>query len=191
MPAIPSHLKPLYTAEMIRSRTAELGASISVWAEEVWKTSHTDLLAIPVLRGGIFFYADLVRQIRTSVEIAPARTWAYEQKAEDDAPERKPNELASVQVDLGSVPARGRSVLVVDDICDSGRSLAVLSAALKDAGAREVKAAVLVTRKVENQAYAPAWSGFDYAGKEWIVGYGMDDSERWRNLPGVFIITQA
>jgi len=111
--------------------------------------------------------------------------------ADENSPERKPNELASVQVDLAAVPARGRSVLVVDDICDSGRSLAVLSAALKEAGAREVRAAVLVTRKVESQAYSPEWSGFDYSGKEWIVGYGMDDSERWRNLPGVFIITQA
>jgi hypoxanthine phosphoribosyltransferase len=185
---IPAHLKPLFDAPRIEARVKELGGDITVWANKVWEQSHTDVLAIPVLRGGIFFFADLVRQISASVEIAPARTWAYEQQIAEG--KDKPEMLSSVGVDIGSVPAKGRAVLIVDDICDSGRSLAQLSKALLASGAREVRTAVLVRRELPEQHYSPDWTGFTFPGTEWLVGYGMDDSERWRNLPGVYIITQ-
>lgn len=185
---LPQHLKCLYSAEQIEQRTVALGAEISTWTQQVWDASHTDVLTIPVLRGGIFFYADLVRQIANSVEIAPARTWAYEQVAAEGS--SKPNELSTVGVDIASVPARGRAVLVIDDICDSGRSLAFLAKELQAAGAREVRTAVLIRRELPDQKYTPDWVGFTYSGTEWLVGYGMDDSERWRNLPGVYVITQ-
>ncbi len=185
---LPMHLRCLYSAEQIEGRVQELGAEISKWTKQVWDASHTDVLTIPVLRGGIFFYADLVRRISSSVEIAPARTWAYEQLVPEGS--LKPDELATVGVDIASVPARGRAVLVVDDICDSGRSLAFLAKELRAAGAQEVRTAVLVRRELPEQQYAPDWVGFTYPGNEWLVGYGMDDSERWRNLSGVHVITQ-
>ncbi|RIL12387.1 MAG: hypothetical protein DCC75_00580 [Proteobacteria bacterium] len=181
---IPSNFQLVYQPQAIAGAVERMGRDIGVWADQVWRESHTDLLAIPILRGAIFFFADLVRAIPHSVEIAPARTWAYE-----DTENNK--QRPQVQVNLEQVPAKGRSVLLVDDICDSGRTLHVLKQALLQAGARVVKSAVLVKRELPGENMDPDWIGFTYKGPEWLVGYGMDDCDRFRNLPGVYTILQA
>jgi hypoxanthine phosphoribosyltransferase len=178
----PSQYKVLFSKEEIAREVARIGADISAWCEAAWKDSNVDVLAIPILRGGIFLFADLVREITHSVQIAPAQSWAYR-------PGENATQLASVRVDLNAVPAKGRRVLIIDDICDSGRTLKTLSDALYSMGAVEVRTAVLITREVVNQEHTPNWSCFSYSGAEWIVGYGMEDAERWRNLPFVGIIS--
>lgn len=181
---IPANFKLLYSEQQIAESVARMGADISVWADEVWRRSHTDIITIPVLRGGIFFFADLVRKINHSVEIAPVRTWAY---TNTENGVQRPE----VKVSLDDVPAQGRSVLLIDDICDSGRTLAVLKQALLDAGALEVRSAVLIKRVLDQKTFEPDWVGFSYTGHEWFVGYGMEDCERWRNLPSSYIIQQS
>lgn len=181
---IPANFQVLYTPEEIAEKIRFLGAQIDQWAKEIWDSSHTDILAIPILRGGIFFFADLVRNIRHSVEIASARTWAYET-------DQRAVQKAKVEVNITEVPAKGRAVLLVDDICDSGKTLHALTQALLGSGARVVKSAALVRREVKDQVFAPDWAGFEYQGSEWMVGYGMDDCDRWRNLPGIYIIRQS
>ena len=179
---MPNSFSTLYQPSDIAREVLRLGTAIDKWAGEVWLNSHTDVLAIPILRGGLFFLADLVRNISHSVEIAPTRAWGYEKN------QPKSN---STHVNVNDVPAKGRSLLLVDDICDSGKTLLSLTQALMRNGAREVKAAVLIKRDIEGQAYNPEWVGFDYSGPEWIVGYGMDDCDRWRNLPGIYVIKQS
>jgi hypoxanthine phosphoribosyltransferase len=181
---IPKNFQICYTPEQIQNRVAELGKDISLWTERVWNDSHTDILAVPILRGGIFFFADLVRSIKNSVEIAPVKVWAY-------ASGENAKQLDKVSVDVSVIPARGRRVLLIDDICDSGRTLEELHQQLLAAGALEVCSAVLIKREQPKMTFSPTWSAFNYVGPEWFVGYGMDDSERWRNLPGVFIIKQG
>jgi len=181
---LPTHFDLTYSFDEIEARVSALGAEINFWAENTWKESHTDLLTIPVLRGGIFFFADLVREIPRSVEIAPARTWAYQSSVNN---ERR----ADVTVNLEGVPAKGRHILLVDDICDSGRTLATLKDALLRAGALDVRAAVLIRRAIEKPHFMPEWVGFEYSGNEWFVGYGMEDSNRWRNLKDIYIIRQV
>ena len=177
----PHQYKPLYSKEDIHREIQRIGKDITVWCDKVWRDSSADVLAIPVLRGGIFLFSDLVREISSSVQIAPARSWAY-QASENTA-------LPEVEVDLATVPAKGRHVLIVDDICDSGRTLKALKEGLIKLGALEVKTAVLIQREVKEQHFNPDWACFHYSGQEWIVGYGMDDAERWRNLPFVGIIS--
>ncbi|MCB0332119.1 MAG: hypothetical protein KDD55_01400 [Bdellovibrionales bacterium] len=184
MTTLPHSFKLEYSHTHIKEQVAHLGKEISVWANQVWEDSHTDLLTIPVLRGGIFFFADLVREITSSVEIAPAQTWAYE--LEQNAVMR-----SEIKVRIDDVPAKGRSILLIDDICDSGKTLAALSESMREAGAVEVKSAVLIRRSIEDQAFTPDWVGFEYVGPEWFVGYGMEDSGRWRNLPDIYIIQQS
>ncbi len=179
---IPTSFRLLYSDEDIQKAVRRLGAEIGDWANGTWDESHTDLLAIPILRGGLFFFADLVREVSQSVEIAPARTWAYEDN--ENAVQKM-----QVKVNIDSVPAKGRNILLVDDICDSGRTLKVLKQHLLDAGARVVRSAVLVRRKLKDAVFEPDWIGFEYDGSEWLVGYGMDDCDRWRNLPSIHIIT--
>jgi len=181
---VPNDFQIQYSPEQIAEAVKKMGQDISIWANEVWKKSHTDIVTIPVLRGGIFFFADLVRNINTSVEIAPAQTWAY-----------SPSENASmndqVKIRVEDVPVTGRSVLLVDDICDSGRTLDVLSKKLKEMGANEIRSAVLIRRIMDHETFKPEYVGFNFSGPEWFVGYGMEDSGRWRNLPATYIIKQS
>jgi hypoxanthine phosphoribosyltransferase len=178
---IPAHFSVLFSEREIASRIRALGTEISSWCEGVWKDSHTDVLAVPVLRGGIFFFSDLVRQVNCSIEVAPIRTEAYESGANG----KQKNEVA---IWAERLAVKGRVVLLVDDVCDSGRTLEALEKALLERGAREVRTAVLIRRLLETPTFVPCWVGFQYEGPEWFVGYGMDDNERWRNLPGVYVI---
>ncbi len=176
--------KSIFSREQIAQRVKEMGGQVNEWCQRVWKDSHTDVIAIPVLRGGIFMFADLVREIQSSIEIAPARTWAY-QADENEV------QTAEVKVSLESVPAKGRHILIVDDICDTGRTLLTLYDALKKMGAIDIRSAVLIKRAPPPgtaDVITPNYIGFHYPGKEWIVGYGMDDADRYRNLPYVGII---
>lgn len=178
---IPAHFSCVYSEREISSRIKALGEEISSWCEGVWRDSHTDVLALPVMRGGIFFFADIARQLTTSVEIAPIKVQAYE-------PGSNGVKRESLGVDIESLAVKGRVVLVVDDVCDSGRTLEALEKELLARGAREVRTVVLVRRLLDTPSFVPCWVGFQYKGPEWIVGFGMDDNGRWRNLPGVYVI---
>jgi hypoxanthine phosphoribosyltransferase len=180
---IPNHYKLLHSREEIAASVLRVGREITIWAKEVHGNTGDDVVAIPILRGAIFFFADLVRAVGASVEIAPARTWGYR-------PEVNGEPAENVKVDISGVPVKGRSLLLVDDICDSGRTLAKLSQQLLDAGASAVRSAVLVKRVVPKREFVPDWFCFLYDGPEWVVGYGMDDRDRWRNLPYISTITE-
>ena len=140
------------------------------------------MVAIPVLRGGVYFFADLSRQISSSIEIAPVRTSAY------DAGTNTARQEVTVDQFADPVQIKGRVVLVVDDVCDSGRTLEQLERSLVERGAREVRTVVLVRRLLPRPTFVPCWVGLEYSGPEWFVGYGMDDNERYRNLPAVYTI---
>lgn len=180
---IPSNFKEKYGAAEIAAAIGRMGRDIDRWAGEVRAATSTDLLTIPVLRGGIFFFADLVRQISHSVEIAPVSAWSYEtgENVQRD----------TVSIASGTIAVRDRSVLIVDDVCDSGKTLAELTDHFTRAGAREVRSTTLIRRVMPHDTFSPDWVGFEYHGPEWFVGYGMDDCDRWRNLGSIYIITQS
>ncbi|NMC63987.1 MAG: hypothetical protein GYA55_12560, partial [SAR324 cluster bacterium] len=160
--AVPSNFVPIFKADEIAKRTEELGQQIGEWASEVQSRTSTDVLTVPLLRGAIFFFSDLVRKIGTSVEVAPVRTWGYD-------PEK--NQIdKTLKVNLDGVAAERRSILLVDDICDSGRSLCAVSRAFLDAGAYEVKSAVLIQRLIPEAMHVPDWIGFKYEKDLWFVG---------------------
>ena len=181
---VPANFKLLYDQKAIAESVARMGREITAWAETVWQESHTDVVTIPVLRGGIFFFADLVREIRPSVEIAPIRTWVYESEKNNVQHEQ-------AKISLEGVHVKGRSVLLVDDICDSGKTLKMLSETFLGLGALDVRSAVLVKRVMDQETFNPTWVGQLYRGPEWMVGYGMEDCNRWRNLPSIYIIQQT
>jgi hypoxanthine phosphoribosyltransferase len=178
---IPANFRLQFSQQQILSRVKELGAEIDEWCKSVWRESRTDVVAIPVLRGGVYFFADLSRHISSSIEIAPVKTSAYDAGT---------NAAKEVTVDQFADPVqiKGRVVLVVDDVCDSGRTLEQLERSLLERGAREVRTVVLVRRLLPRPTFVPCWVGLEYSGPEWFVGYGMDDNERYRNLPDVYVI---
>ena len=82
----------------------------------------------------------------------------------------------------------GRCVLLIDDILDTGRTLAAVTAKLREMGAREVKTCVLLTKdKKRAQEVEADYSGFEI-GDEFVVGYGLDFDGKYRNLPYVGVL---
>lgn len=181
---IPKNFKLTYNDQQIRQSVSRIGAEITKWAATVWQDSHTDVIAIPVLKGGLFFFSDLVRAVDASLEMAVAQSMAYVAGVNEAA-------IPQVKINISQVPAKGRRILLIDDICDSGRTLQALQEGLLAEGALEVRSAVLIKRAVQAKIFEPDWCAFEYPGDEWFVGYGMEDGHRYRNLPGVYIIQKS
>ncbi|MCI5065889.1 hypothetical protein MRY87_09210 [bacterium] len=181
MSRVPSSYEQLYSKEAIATRVRELGVEIDAWIDGGQGEGDRDVLALPVLRGGLYFFADLSRAISNSLEVHPIQSWAYNGEENTALP-------SGVAVKMSDLPVRGRRVLIVDDICDSGRTLEAIHKSLLERGAREVCASVLVQRIGSEPNFRPRWTGFQYDGPEWFVGYGMDDGGRWRNLSDIFLV---
>ena len=91
-------------------------------------------------------------------------------------------------MNLDDLEVKGRHVLLIDDICDSGRTLAHIRGRLREHHAREVLTAVLVHRLHAASGFTPDFACFQYPGPEWLAGYGMDDCHWRMNYPAVYIL---
>jgi hypoxanthine phosphoribosyltransferase len=179
---VPEHYSLVYTETAIQKQVKRIGSELSTWCKSLsGDVLSGDVLAIPVLRGGIYFFADVTRSISASVEVAPGRARAYEEG-------HNARLRSEIYINLDGVSVAGRNVLLVDDICDSGRTLNKLVAYLIAQGAESVRSAVLILRETAEPAFTPDWCGFRYKGDEWFVGYGMDDQGRYSNLPQIYTI---
>lgn len=182
---LPNTYLPTFSAAEIAAACTRLGTDIGIWADQV-RGLHRDnaraatLLTIPILRGGLFFYADLVRAINTSVELVTASASSYDVSANV---QRAAGQFRSNFEDISLID---RHLLLVDDICDSGKTLAQLKKEFLSRGAAEVRTAALIRRVVPQAPHVPDYIGFTYDGPEWFVGYGMDDRGEHRNLGAVY-----
>ena len=142
-----------------------------------------EVLLVGVLRGAFIFLADLSRRltIRCAVDfIALAR---YEHGAQ-------PSRDVRLVMDL-RVNVAGRHVLVVEDIVDSGHTLAYLVAMLRARGAAQVRTCVLTCKARPTEVdVAVDYLGFELQ-DEWVVGYGLDFNDRYRTLPDICVLDRT
>lgn len=179
---IPDHWTPFASAAEVRRQVNQLGQSLGLWAEAARAQSGRQALALCVLRGGVFFFSDLLLACPVTVEPAFCRCRSYEANLNGVA-------ARNVEVSLDAPESiTGRHVLVVDDICDSGRTLEALTRRLKELGAAEVETAVCVHRIHADSQFQPRWSAFRYEGPEWFAGYGMEDANHCMNFPGLYLL---
>ena len=177
---IPSDFKRLYSKEDIAYSVYKMAGRIRHWVKDTHETYGQQVLAICVLRGGVFFFADLLKEIPYTVEPSFCRAMSY--SSEDNT---QGNEFRLV---VEPAEMKGRYVLLVDDICDSGKTLKNLHKYALENGAEMVKTAVLIHRNHEASVYTPDYIGFEYTGPEWFAGYGMEDKNHNSNFPEVYII---
>ena len=169
-----TNLEPLFTAEQIQTRVAELGAEI---ARDYRDTTP---LLICVLKGALLFASDLMRatDLRLGLEFMAISSYG--------ASTRSSGEVKIVK-DL-DVPVEGRDILVVEDIVDTGLTLSYLLANLHSRGARSVKLAALLDKWERREREVK----IDYLGFQipdaFVVGYGLDFAERYRNLPFIAVL---
>src|SRR5438045_7029671 len=139
-----------------------------------------DLTVIAVLNGSLVFLADLVRRIQLPLRLDCLSVASYHGKAETSG------EVIFKQVALPDV--KDRHILILDDILDSGHTLAAIREKLETANPRSIRVCVLLNKKKQRARHVDAdYVGFDIE-DEFVVGYGLDFMERYRNLPYIGVL---
>jgi len=159
----------LFDAQTIENKVRELAAQISRDYE------GKDLVLVCILKGAITFTADLMRRLSIPVEIDFVRAASY---GASTVSSRKITITKDIETDI-----RGKHVLLVDGIIDSGDTLDCLCKRFVEKGPASVKAIVLLNKKARRMVEMPlAYRGFEIP-DTFVVGYGMDCAEKYRNLP--------
>jgi hypoxanthine phosphoribosyltransferase len=176
----PVRLETLYSADMIAQRLGAL-------ASEIAEALPRDFVAIAILKGSFVFAADLVRAL-AGKEINPEFDFmtlsSYGVGTESSGTVRL---LRDAEIDVA-----GRTVLLIDDILDSGRTLDFARRHLLGRGASDVRICVLLEKTASQKpsiAANPDFSGFSCPAA-FVAGYGMDYAHKYRGLPFVAILCQ-
>jgi hypoxanthine phosphoribosyltransferase len=159
----------VYDQEQIQVRVRELGREISAAYDE-----HDRLLVIGLLKGSFLFLADVVRNLTLPVHVDFMVASSYGDGVVSSGDVRLLYEPAA---DLA-----GRSVLLVEDIVDSGATLEHLVPMIEARGAKSVDVCALLHKKLPSATVEVRWVGFD-APNSFLVGYGLDHAEDFRHLP--------
>lgn len=138
-----------------------------------------ELTVIAILNGSLVFMADLMRRIQLPLRLDCLRVASYHGKAETSG------EVIFKQV---APDVKDRHVLILDDILDSGHTLAAIREKLQAAGPRSIKVCVLLSKKKQRAREVDAdYLGFEIE-DEFVVGYGLDYDERYRNLSCIGVL---
>ena len=166
----------LIEADALRARIAELGEEISSYYE------GRDLLLIGVLKGAVLFMADLIRHIAIHCEIDFMAVSSYGSGTETSG-------IVRILKDLDQ-SIEGRDVLIVEDIIDSGLTLSWLLKNLSTRQPASLEVMALLRKRGATKVEVPVrYVGFEIP-NEFVVGYGLDYRQRYRNLPFLAVLRQ-
>ena len=164
----------VYTEDEIDKRIAELGAQIT----RDYKGKEITMICI--LKGAASFACELAKRIDLPMEIEYMRCSSYGNETESSG-------VVKIDLDLDH-PIRGKHILVVEDIIDTGRTMSYLLDILKDRGPADVKLCSLLDKPDRRVVDVT----IDYTGfvipDEFIAGYGLDYAQKYRNLPYIGVI---
>ena len=162
------NLPVLIGEEEIQKRIAEVAAEI----DKDYKGE--DVVVISILKGAVFFTVDLVKKMKTPIQLEVMQVSSY-------SGTESTGELI-VKKDLDS-DINGKNVLVVEDIIDTGITLSYLKEHLKTKNPRSLKICTLLDKKERRVCdIEPEYVGFNIPDK-FVLGYGLDVDESYRNLP--------
>jgi hypoxanthine phosphoribosyltransferase len=171
-------LPVLITATAIQQRIRELAAEI-----ESQYPGGEDIHLVSVLKGGFMFLADLVRAMSAPVTLDFMATSSYATSTKSSGEVRLLKDL-----DYG---LEGRHVIIVEDIVDTGLTLRYLQDILRARAPRSLRTACLLSKPSRRQVdVAVDFIGFSIEDR-FVVGYGLDYAERYRNLPYIAVLEDA
>ena len=168
--------KVLISQEDIQRRVAEMGQAIARDYE------GKEPILVCILKGAVMFYADLCRAIPIPMNMDFMAVSSYGNRT-------KTSGEVEIRKDL-SYPIDGRHVIIVEDIVDSGFTLSYLSRVLSNRGAASVRICTLLDkpeRRAPGITIKADYYGFTI-GNEFVVGYGLDYAEKYRNLPFIGVL---
>jgi hypoxanthine phosphoribosyltransferase len=173
----PAQPRVLISADDLQRRVAELAAEVNRdYAES------DRLICVGVLKGSVFFLVDLVKRLELPVAIDFFQTASY-------GGGTSPGEVR-IRKDL-DLPVRDADVLLVEDIVDTGYTLRTILDLLKWRGARSVRLCALLDKASRREVEVPiAYRGFAIEDL-FVVGYGLDYAERYRNLPYIGVLEEG
>ena len=165
----------------------ELDAITSRLAKQItedYKNSDKPLIIITILKGSLIFAADLMRKIDLPVELEFMKVSSY------GAGTKNSGEI-KIHLDLLREELEKFDLLIIEDIVDSGRTLSRLTTLLRNRNANSVKTCTLLDKPSRREVdFTP-----DYCGQviedEFVIGYGLDYDEKYRNLPYVGILKRS
>ena len=164
----------LIDEEALRRRIGELGEEISR------DYQGREVLLVGVLKGAVFFMADLMRELTIPCEIDFMAISSYGAATDSSG-------VVRILKDLDA-NISGRDVLVVEDIIDSGLTLSYLMRSLKARKPASLEICALLTKPERREIDVPVkFVGFEIPNK-FVIGYGLDFAERYRNLPYVAVL---
>ena len=167
------NLEILFDEDTIARRTSAL-------ADEIANSGFQNLLVVPILKGSFIFGADLLRALHTAQVFPEVDFLFLSSYGDNKVSSGSVRTLRSVEANL-----KGRDILLVDDILESGRTLAFAKDLMTAEGASRVETCVLLDKPVERAVQINAdFKGFDCP-DVFVVGYGMDLAHRFRELPYV------
>lgn len=171
-----ARLEPLFTSDAIESR-------LDMLAHEIAKAMPKDFAAVAILKGSFIFAADLIRALTAhglnpDVDFMTLGSYGLGTSSSGTV-----SLLRDVEVAVA-----GRHVLLIDDILDSGRTVAFARAHMEEKGAVAIRTCVLLDKTSGRVgAGKPDFAGFDCP-PAFVVGYGMDHAHKYRGLPFVAIL---
>ena len=169
--------KVLVERDELAHRVRELAAEISA------DYADRDLFLVGVLKGAVFFLSDLMRQLEVPCELDFMAVASYGSSTDSSGVVRILKDLdASIE---------GREVLIVEDIVDSGLTLSYLLRTLHARSPASLEVCALLTKPERRKVELPIrYVGFEIPNR-FVVGYGLDHAERYRNLPYVAALTDG
>ena len=171
------HIRVLLTEEEVDKRIQEIGEQIS--KDYAGKQVHL----VCVLKGGSFFMCELAKRITVPVSLDFMSVSSYGAGTVSSG-------VVRIIKDLDE-PLEGKNVLIVEDIIDSGRTLAYLIEVLKQRGPKDIRLCTLLDkpeRRVKKQVTVD-YTCFTIP-DEFVVGYGLDYDQKYRNLPYIGVVEQ-
>ena len=162
-------------------RPDELAGRVRELAVEISRDyTGRDLLLVGVLKGAVFFLSDLMRHLEAKCEVDFMAVSSYGSSTDSSG-------VVRILKDL-DVSIEGRNVLIVEDIVDSGLTLSYLMRTLRARNPASLEVCALLTKPERRKVELPIrYVGFEIPNR-FVIGYGLDHGERFRNLPFVAVL---
>lgn len=156
------------------SEIANLVDHLAGWSET--RFGNHPVIVIGVLEGALFLLADVARKMSGPVRVSTVRASSYSDSMESGV----------LRIDLNSIPdVAGQAVLLLDEICETGRTLRALADLFRERGCAEVATAALLCKPGKSRdGWRPDWVGLDCP-DQFVVGYGLDWAGEFRHLPNI------
>lgn len=167
-------IRQMFTEEQVTSKIAELAAQIN---EDM---KGEPVIVVTILKGACFFACDLAKRLTMPVSMDYMMVSSYGNGTVSSGQLRIKKDLEE--------NIEGKNVIVVEDIVDSGRTLKYLKQDLKDRGAKSVKVCALLSKPARHEVEVDVeYIGYEIP-DEFVVGYGLDYAQKYRNLPYIGVV---